>query len=74
VQVKENFSDKIMGRLEKSYKRLLERVLGIPKVILVSVVAMFVVAIFILSTLGGVFIPSLPEGDFAVETRVFTRK
>ncbi len=70
VQVKENFSDKIMGRLEKSYKRLLEKVLGIPKVILVLVVAIFVVAIFILSTLGGVFIPSLPEGDFAVETRV----
>lgn len=27
---------------------------------------------FILSTLGGEFIPELPEGDFAVETRVLT--
>lgn len=70
VQVKENFSDKIMARLERSYKGLLEKVLGIPKVMLVSVISMFVVAILILSTLGGEFIPSLPEGDFAVETRV----
>ncbi|WP_407503304.1 CusA/CzcA family heavy metal efflux RND transporter [Elizabethkingia miricola] len=70
VQVKENFSDRIMAKLEKFYKKLLERVLGIPKMILISVVALFAASILILSTLGGEFIPTLPEGDFAVETRV----
>ena len=36
-----------------------------------SIVAvLFVLAIFILSRMGGEFIPSLEEGDFAVETRV----
>ena len=29
-------------------------------------------AVFILTQLGGEFIPSLEEGDFAVETRVLT--
>lgn len=31
---------------------------------------LFALAVFILSKLGGEFIPSLPEGDFAVETRI----
>ncbi|AZA53834.1 MULTISPECIES: CusA/CzcA family heavy metal efflux RND transporter [Chryseobacterium] len=70
VQVKENLSDRIMAKLENFYRRMLEKVLRIPKAILISVVALFAVAILILSSLGGEFIPSLPEGDFAVETRV----
>jgi cobalt-zinc-cadmium resistance protein CzcA len=34
------------------------------------VVILFLLAIFILSKMGGEFIPSLEEGDFAVDTRV----
>jgi Cu/Ag efflux pump CusA len=34
------------------------------------VAVLFVLAIFILSRMGGEFIPSLEEGDFAVDTRV----
>src|SRR5690606_17264585 len=33
-------------------------------------IAMFVLAVFLMSRLGGEFIPSLEEGDFAVEARV----
>ncbi len=33
---------------------------------------MFTAAIFVLSMLGGEFIPALEEGDFAVDTRVLT--
>ena len=33
---------------------------------------LFVAAIFVLTRLGGEFIPSLEEGDYAVETRVLT--
>ena len=35
-------------------------------------VALFVVAFIIFKSLGGEFIPTLEEGDFAVETRVIT--
>jgi len=35
-----------------------------------SVVGLFLVSLFVMSRLGGEFIPSLPEGDFAVDTRV----
>ncbi|GAW90455.1 cation efflux system plasma membrane protein [Flavobacterium psychrophilum] len=43
-----------------------------PKTVISSVIALFVLAIVILSFMGGEFIPSLEEGDFAVETRVLT--
>ncbi len=70
VSHKKNFSDKMMARIERSYQRMLEKVLKIPRLIIISVIAAFFVAVFILTRLGGEFIPSLPEGDFAVETRV----
>ncbi|MCW3120220.1 MAG: cobalt-zinc-cadmium resistance protein CzcA, partial [Chitinophagaceae bacterium] len=41
-------------------------------IIIASVLALFIVAVFVLTRLGGEFIPSLEEGDFAVETRVLT--
>lgn len=65
-----NFSDKMMSYLERFYQRLLVKVLRFQKVVLVTVVTLFAVAVFIMSRLGGEFIPSLPEGDFAVEVRL----
>ena len=67
---KKTFSDKMMERIERVYQRTLEKVLRIPKTIIASVIALFAVAVFILMQLGGEFIPALPEGDYAVETRV----
>lgn len=72
TQHKPNISDRMMMALERSYQHALEKALKIPKVIIGTIIAMFVLAIFILSTLGGEFIPALEEGDFAVDTRVLT--
>jgi cobalt-zinc-cadmium resistance protein CzcA len=47
-------------------------VIHFPKTVIASVAVLFVIALFILSRLGGEFIPSLEEGDFAVDTRVLT--
>lgn len=66
----ENFSDRIMARLSNAYARAFERVSAFPKLIIGVVVAVFFLSVFILTQLGGEFIPVLPEGDFAVETRV----
>src|SRR4030095_14744624 len=52
------------------YQHTLEKILRIPKTVLASVIALFAVSILILFQLGGEFIPALPEGDYAVETRV----
>ncbi len=67
-----NFSDKLMAKLEHAYQTALRKVVTFPKTILTSVLLLFTVAIFLLTTLGGEFIPALEEGDFAVETRVLT--
>lgn len=70
VAIKPNISERILYKLEKIYERALIHVLRIPKVIYGTVALLFALAIFILSTLGGEFIPSLEEGDFAVDTKV----
>ncbi|MGV3696999.1 CusA/CzcA family heavy metal efflux RND transporter [Flavobacterium sp.] len=62
---KRNISDKIMDKLHSWYNPLLERALRAKKVILGVAVAMFVAALFVFSTLGGEFIPTLDEGDVA---------
>jgi heavy metal efflux system protein len=67
---KKTFSDRMMGYLERIYQQALEKVLQIPKIVIGSVVALFAIAVFVLMQLGGEFIPALPEGDYAVETRV----
>ena len=74
VKHKSNMSDRMMERLESAYRLTLEKVLKIPKLIIGFVLALFVISIFILTRLGGEFIPALPEGDFAVEIQGFTGK
>ncbi len=67
---KKTFSDKLMEKIENIYERLLTGALNHKKIILIIVTTLFVFSIYLLTRLGGEFIPSLPEGDFAVETRI----
>lgn len=67
---KKNFSDRMMEKFEKIYHDTLDKVLRIPNIIFFSVVGLFFISIFVMTRLGGEFIPALPEGDFAVDTRV----
>lgn len=70
IDLKKNFSDKMMAKFEAFYHRTLNFVLKIPNLVFFSVVGLFLISLFVMSRLGGEFIPSLPEGDFAVDTRV----
>ncbi|CAN5436227.1 CusA/CzcA family heavy metal efflux RND transporter [soil metagenome] len=72
IKHKHNWSDRMMGKIERIYQNALTKVLNFPKIVLASVIALFIVAVFILRSLGGEFIPALEEGDFAVDTRVLT--
>ncbi|MFW2136766.1 efflux RND transporter permease subunit [Chryseobacterium sp. TY4] len=67
---KKTFSDKMMAKLEAGYDKWLSKTLNIPNIIFFSIVGLFFVAVFVMTKLGGEFIPTLPEGDFAVDTRV----
>jgi cobalt-zinc-cadmium resistance protein CzcA len=72
VSHKKTLSDKLMEHLERWYQHILERILNLPKTVIGVSVALLVVSLYIMSTLGGEFIPELEEGDFAVDTRVLT--
>lgn len=67
---KDTFSDRMMKKLEKIHQKLLVRVVHHPKMVISAVLLLFAFSLFILSRLGGEFIPALEEGDFAVDTRV----
>ena len=65
-----NFSDRMMDKISAVYQKALQKALAFPRAMLLSVLLLLALAIVILSRLGGEFIPSLEEGDFALETRV----
>ena len=69
---KKNISDRMMDFFINGHQKYLKRVLNFPKTVIAFSVGLFVIAFFVLSNMGGEFIPELPEGDFAVETRVLT--
>lgn len=67
---KRTLSDKIMNCLERFYQKWLSKMLRFQKHVLTVILLLFIFSIWLLTRLGGEFIPALPEGDFAVETRV----
>ncbi|MBK8518987.1 MAG: efflux RND transporter permease subunit [Saprospiraceae bacterium] len=72
VKHEQNLSDRIMIIFERHFQHTLEFFLKIPKVTITAVVILFIFSLFVMSRLGGEFIPALEEGDFAVDTRVLT--
>ncbi len=72
IQHKKNLTDKLMIWLERKYQPMLTYLLAFPKTILLVTLSLFGISLFILSRMGGEFIPQLEEGDFAVETRLLT--
>ncbi len=68
--LKPSWSDRMMKKVEAIYLKSLLKVLRIPKTIFAVVSILFIAALILLSRMGGEFIPSLEEGDFAVDTRV----
>ncbi|MEO6683402.1 MAG: CusA/CzcA family heavy metal efflux RND transporter [Ginsengibacter sp.] len=70
IKLKDNLSDRVINRLGRAFQNALAKVLNFPKLVIATALSLFAVALFVLSNMGGEFIPSLEEGDFAVETRV----
>ena len=64
-KAKFSFGDKFIGWLQAKYEPLLNKALKNAKIIVLSSVALFVVAVFMFSRMGGEFIPQLDEGDIA---------
>lgn len=67
-----NFSERWIHNIEKVYLKSLEKAIIHSKKIIAISLIIFIISIGILSQLGGEFIPTLEEDDFAVDTRVLT--
>lgn len=67
---KKNISDKIMDFFHRLYTPCIHWVMNRRLPVLGATLILFFIALWIFSNLGGEFIPTLEEGDFAVETRV----
>ena len=67
VHTRKTFSDRVIEKLQAWYRPVLVWVLARNKDVITGAVALFCVSIVGFKYLGGEFIPSLEEGDFAVE-------
>ena len=67
VHDRKTFSDKMIEKLQGWYRPVLDWVLARNKDVITGAVALFCVSVVGFKYLGGEFIPSLEEGDLAVE-------
>jgi heavy metal efflux system protein len=69
---KRNISDRMMDFFQKVYTPAIHFAIKRKIVVIGVSIMLFVASLFIFMNMGGEFIPTLDEGDFAVETRVLT--
>lgn len=65
TQHKRNFSDRMMDFFQSIYQPTLQKAIKIKYWLVGATVALFTVSLFVFSRMGGEFIPTLAEGDFA---------
>ena len=64
---KRNLSDRLVEKLRGWYLPVITKSLNWSKTLIASMVVLFAISLLIFNRLGGEFIPSLEEGDFAAE-------
>jgi len=72
ISTKRNISDRIMSFFQRVYTPMLNFALRARVAVVGIAIGLFAVCLIIFNYLGAEFIPTLEEGDFAVETRVLT--
>src|SRR5690606_35999171 len=72
TEYKPNISDKIMAFFHRLYDPTIRWAMHKRPLMLAIALGLFGTSLWVFSNMGGEFIPTLEEGDFAVETRVIT--
>ena len=67
TQHKRNFSDRMMDFFQRGYSPLLKGALKIKYIVISIALALLIISLFIFKNMGGEFIPTLEEGDYAIE-------
>ena len=69
---KRTISDRIMDFFQRIYNPMILMALKRKAAIIISAFVLFAFSLIVFLNMGGEFIPTLDEGDFAVETRVLS--
>jgi cobalt-zinc-cadmium resistance protein CzcA len=69
---KRNFSDRMMDFFHWIYEPVILKAIHNKFKVVMTAVAFLIGSVFLFNTLGKEFLPTLDEGDFAVDTRVLT--
>lgn len=64
------WSDRLMHKLESAYLPILKSTLARPKTVLAVILLIFSFSLWLFSRMGAEFIPSLEEGDLAMQTSI----
>lgn len=67
IRVKRTLSDRIMEFFERMYAPVIRRALRLKPVVVAVAVALLAGSVFLFTRLGSVFIPTLEEGDLAMQ-------
>ena len=69
---KTNFSDRMMAWFERKYAPLLNKALEMKKAVILISIGLFALALFTFQNMGGEFIPTIEEGDLALNATIMT--
>ncbi|OJW81811.1 MAG: acriflavine resistance protein B [Bacteroidetes bacterium 46-16] len=72
VSHKKNFSDRMMDFFQRAYSPMINAALRRRLLVVSSAAVLLILSVFLFTRMGGEFIPTLEEGDFAIETRLLT--
>lgn len=70
IEHKRNFSDKLIDAFQKMYNPVIRFALRNKIAVVLISILLFVVSLFLFFSIGGEFIPTLEEGDLAINTRI----
>lgn len=70
LDYKENLSDKIIAFFQRLYEPVLKFSLRFKALVIIAAISLFAFSLYVFSTLGGEFIPTLSEGDIATHVMI----
>lgn len=72
TQHQTNFSDRMMAWFEKIYTPFLQKALQFKRLVLGTALGLFLAALLVFNQMGGEFIPTIEEGDLAINATIMT--
>jgi cobalt-zinc-cadmium resistance protein CzcA len=70
IKAHKTFADRIVGFLRKLYRPTLEGALRLPQLVLGATLAVLIGSVLLFRTLGAEFLPTLEEGDLAMQMAI----